>query len=183
MGSTATVTPCGATPRGGEQLPNVRIQIGPDAIRRVETLHSALFREFRHVRQQYEQSNRPGGRTRFTSRPTDCNQPEEMDAYLSEIEAGYDRHVVMHAWVRVYVNWPWLAPEQQQVFLPRHVAARRKVDRLFPSVPWESNAMVATYRQHCQDVDRAAGGDTQGSCDSPTAPLCAPGPRWGGSSS
>ncbi len=180
MGGSALATKCGCTGSSGSQLPNVRIEVGPGAIRNAESLHSTLFHEFRHVRQEHEACNMRGTSSGFGGVVTDCNSPVEMDAYLAEAEAGYENRAIRHAWVRVYVNWPWLAPEQQQVFMGRQTAVRRKVDRLFPNVNWASDSDVARYEANCRRLDRLAGGNTYGTCDSPMAPLSAPGPRSGG---
>ncbi len=180
LGSSALATKCGCIGSGGAQLPNVRIEVGPGAIRNAESLHSTLFHEFRHVRQEHEQCNMTRSSSGIGGVVTDCNNPEEMDAYLAEAEAGYENRSIRHAWVRVYVNWPWLAPEQQQVFMARQRSVRRKVDRLFPSVNWAADSEVARYEANCQRLDRLAGGNTYGTGDSPMAPLSAPGPRSGG---
>jgi len=76
-------------------------------------------------------------------------------------------------------NWTWLAPEQQQVFLPRVTAVRGKVERLFPGVDWDNDAEVRRYSAFCSQMDQRAGGNTAGCCDSRMAPLSAPGPRRG----
>lgn len=180
MGSSALATSCGCVQSGSTRLPNVRIEVGPNAIRNAESLQSTLFHEFRHVRQEHEQCNLSSSGSGFGGARTDCNSPEEMDAYLAEVEAGYEPPLIRHAWVRVYTNWPWLAPEQQQVFMARQTAARQKVDRLFPNVDWANDSQVALYEGQCRQFDQAAGGNTYGTCDSPMAPLSAPGPRSGG---
>jgi hypothetical protein len=102
-----------------------------------------------------------------------------MDAYLAEVEGGYDPQSIRRAWVRVYVNWPWLAPEQQTVFMPRQRAARQKVDSFFPNVAWASDPDVGRYSRHCQQLDARLDGNTAGCCDDPMAPLNGPGPRPG----
>ena len=104
MGSSALATKCGCTSSGSTTLPNVRIEVGPGAIRNAESLHSTLFHEFRHVRQEHEQCNMARSSSGFGGVVTDCNNPEEMDAYLAEAEAGYENRAIRHAWVRVYVN-------------------------------------------------------------------------------
>lgn len=58
IGSSAFTTKCNCTGPAGHQLPNVRIQVGPGVVRRIETLHSTLFHEFRHVRQAHSACNR-----------------------------------------------------------------------------------------------------------------------------
>jgi hypothetical protein len=179
LGASAVTTKCTCTGTTGQQQINVRVQIGPGAISRSETLHSTLYHEFRHVRQEHELCNSSGTTSSFGGLCTDCNQPDEMDAYLAEIEAGYDPQAIRRAWVRVYVNWPWLAPEQQAIFMGRQTAARLKVDSLFPQVDWDADARVNRYNQWCWQLDQQIGGNTAGTCDNPLAPLHGPGPRPG----
>ncbi len=179
IGHSAFTTKCDCSGPTGNQGINVRIQVGYDAIRRIETLHSTLLHEFRHVRQEHEACNQTSRQTQFAGVVTDCNSPEEMDAYLAEIEGGYDPQSIRAAWVRVYTNWLWLAPEQQAVFMSRQISARQKVDGLFPFVNWVSDPRVIRYSRWCQQLDSQAGSNTAGSCDSPLAPLNGPGPNPG----
>lgn len=136
--------------------------------RNAETLHSTLLHEYRHVKQSYEECNLTGARSSGVC--TDCNHPHEMDAHLSEIEAGYSRGPLRHAWVRIFVNWDFLAPEQQRVFAARRDSARRKVDSRFPGVNWQRDPDVLATQRWCNSL---AGGAC-GRCDSPLAPLAVP---------
>lgn len=102
-----------------------------------------------------------------------------MDAYLAEVEGGYDDRSIRRAWVRIYVNWPWLAPEQQAIFTPRLTVARRKVDRLFPNVDWINDLDVIRYSQWCLQLNRQLSNNTAGCCNNPLAPLNGPCPRHG----
>lgn len=180
MGRSALETPCGCTGPANDQRPNVRIRAGPGAVADIEHLHSALFHEFRHVRQDFEACRGgPSPGARFGGACTDCNKPEELDSYLAEAEAGYNPQAIRHAWARVVTNWTWLAPEQQQVFRARVTAVRGKVERLFPGVDWDNDAEVRRYSAFCSQMDQRAGGNTAGCCDSRMAPLSAPGPRPG----
>jgi hypothetical protein len=180
LGNSALATTCGCVPAGAGQLPNVRIEVGVGAIRDPVSLQSSLFHEFRHVRQAHERCTLNPSGSGHGGIVTDCNSPEEMDAYLSEAEGGYNPPSVRHAWVRVYVNWPYLAPEQQQVFMARQRNVRQKVDRLFPGVDWANDTEVGTYSAFCQQLQQSVGTDTHGTADSPLAPLSSPGPRSGG---
>lgn len=163
----ANTTSCGCSGPDADHLPNPRIRIRPDMISRAETLHSTLLHEFRHVRQSYEDCNRPANSPTGGGICTDCNDPHEMDAYLAQVEAGYDRQEIRSGWVRVYTNWGYLAPEQQQVFQARRDAARQKVEGLFPGVDWEADSSVVTYSNWC----RGLAGGAHGTCDLPIAPL------------
>lgn len=171
LGASALTTKCDCSGVAGNSLPNVRIQIGPRAIHRIETLHSTLFHEFRHVLQEHEACNQSSGGARVGGVCTDCNQPEEMDAYLAELEGGYDPQSISNAWVRVYTNWPWLAYEQQAIFMPRQVAARRKVDSIFPNFDWANDPRVIRYSRWCKQLNSRVNGNVADYCDNPMAPL------------
>ncbi|MEA2531573.1 MAG: hypothetical protein QOG89_3217 [Thermomicrobiales bacterium] len=174
----ALMTSCGCGGPKGARLPNVRIQVGPASIQKAERLHATLLHEFRHVQQERARCNLPGTASSGSGICTDCNHPDEMDAYLAEIESGYEPMLLQRPWVRVYVNWPYLAPEQQQLFQGRRDAAERKIAQHFPKVPWEKNSLVAAYRAHCEKLNEAIrsasddpAADTHGTCDDPLAPL------------
>jgi hypothetical protein len=176
--ASALTTKCDCSGSAGNRLPNVRIQVGSQLVPQIETLHSTLFHEYRHVLQEHEACNQSGTGTQSGGVCTDCNQPEEMDAYLAVVEGGYDPQSIRNAWVRVYTNWPWLAYEQQKVFMPRQTVARRKVDRIFPNVDWANDPRVIQYSRWCQHISSQAGGNV-GYCDSPMAPLNSSGSRPG----
>ncbi|MGE5602299.1 MAG: hypothetical protein ACM30E_04575 [Nitrososphaerales archaeon] len=181
----ANTISCGClTDAGGRRLPNPRIRLNFDLLQSralttphqnefhehlAEILHSTLLHEFRHVVQDYAACNTAGGQARGIC--TDCNSPLEVDAYLAEIEAGYRPGVYRHAWVRVFVNWDYLAPEQQAVFSTRQAAARRKIDTAFPGIDWAADREVAQYRAWCRSLETAARGPSRGACDDPMAPL------------
>jgi len=179
LGASALTTSCGCSGPVGNRIPNVRVQFGPGALRRIETLHSTILHEFRHVRQIHEECNRPGNSAVGSGGVcTDCNSPEEMDAYLAEVEAGYDPPSLRRAWVRVYTNWPYLALRQQLVFLARKTAAEQKINNQFPNVNWDADPQVILYSNWCQRLNTQLGGNTQGTCDNPIAPLNGPIPNF-----
>lgn len=74
-------------------------------------------------------------------------------------------HEYRHVWVRVFVNWDFLAPEQQRVFAARIESARRRVAAMFPRVNWRTDPGVLATRRWCNSL---AGG-ARGTCDSPMA--------------
>ena len=154
--------------------------IGDDAARQeaaMITLHSALRHEHRHV-QQYAAAC--GSGEAATGRCHYCNDPDEIDAYLSEIESGRDlptrdranaaahRAELRRSWVRVFVHWEYLAPEQQAVFEARHRAAQTVIDGLFPRMAWASEPEVARYRQQKCDPHGTVD-DQRGQCSAPIA--------------
>jgi hypothetical protein len=166
----------------GTRLANPRVRIHPELVQytsignyvaqtRAEILHSTLLHEFRHVRQQYEECNTPGTVT-SSGICTDCNNPEEMDAYLAETEAGYDNNAIRRAWTRVYVNWNFLSANQQNIFLTRKTAAEARINSLFPGINWATDTRVQTYQRFCQ---RLPFNGSPGTCDSFMAPINATG--------
>jgi hypothetical protein len=175
-----TIT-CGCSGAAGQRLPNGRVRINFARFQQqalvsprprpseyqllAEILQSTLLHEFRHLRQDFEACNAAGAQSSGVC--TDCNSPEEMDAYLAEIEAGYRPRAYRHAWVRVYVNWSNLAPSQQQVFAARRAAAEAKLTRALPGVNWAVDPDVTSYQAFCQTLDRRVGGNSVGACDSP----------------
>ncbi len=174
-GANTQQCPCVAI--GSSKYANPRMEIHDDLVRFITLgsttpqtnatiLHSTLLHEFRHVRQQYEECNTPGIVT-SSGLCTDCNNPEEMDAYLAEIEAGYNQTAIMNAWVRVFVNWNYLSPVQQSVFNVRKQAAEAKVNSLFPGVTWNTNQRVIIYQQWCQSIQ----GGAVGTCNSFMTPV------------
>jgi hypothetical protein len=175
----ANTTTCSCFGPEGARLPNPRMRFHPDMIRRVERLHSTLLHEFRHVRQLHEECNQSGHSPSVGGVCTDCNSPSEMDAYLAQIEAGYDPQEIRSGWVRVFTNWSYLAPEQQRVFQARRDAAQQKVERLFPDVNWVTDAAVMRYNTWCQNLTNRIGTETRGTCDDLLAPLNRPVPAAG----
>lgn len=171
---------CGCFGPAGNLKPNPRVRIHPDLVSRegigqsaplqrgAEMLHSTLLHEYRHIQQTNEECNQSGVRARGVC--TDCNHPHEMDAYLSELEAGVSRISIRNAWVRVFVNWNYLAPGQQKVFAVRRASARRKVLSRFPHVNWQTDPVVLSTIRWCNSL---AGG-ARGTCNSPLAPLSKP---------
>jgi hypothetical protein len=111
-----------------QRLPNPRFRIDPVLFRVGRGLarcHSVLLHEFRHVQQREELLNRPQG----TGQPVVgyCNDPNEFDAYLSEIEAAHDDGTLFSAGVAASVIWLQLAASDRGVFAPRWQAAQAKI--------------------------------------------------------
>ena len=95
LGASAVTTRCDCTGPQGNRKVNIRVRFGPNAVARIETLHSTLLHEFRHVRQEHAACNSPA-RTGIGGVCTDCNDPDD----LAEIEAGYDQQALLHALAR-----------------------------------------------------------------------------------
>jgi hypothetical protein len=180
----ANTISCGCYTGRGRLIPNPRVRVNFGMLQALalttphqnqyhenlaELLHSTLLHEFRHVLQYYAGCNVAGSHGQGIC--SDCNDPKEMDAYLAEIEAGYRPAIYRHAWVRVFVNWDYLAPTQQAVFSARQTAARRKINTAFPGVDWAADAEVVRYQGWCQTWDTRVGGNSRGACNDPMAPV------------
>jgi len=131
--------------------PNPRIKINQSVVVNAMSLHSTLLHEFRHVQQQYALINNRGTSPGGSSDCLYCNNPDETDAYLAEIERGHYPAPMRHAFARVYVNWDYLAPEQRAVFQSRRDAAEAHFARLYPGINWDTNAQVIAYRRWCEE--------------------------------
>jgi hypothetical protein len=173
QGANTSQCDCIKPTSGTIQLANPRMRIHSDLVQFTKigstnpqtdaiVLHSTLLHEFRHIRQQYEECNTPG-LVKSSGTCTDCNDPGEMDAYLAQIEAGYDKWQIYDAWIRVYVNWDYLSASQQAIFKARRQAAELKVDKLFPKTQWSTNTKVQTYQAWCKGLP---GNGSPGGCNS-----------------
>ena len=174
-GGGAFTNPCAEIVEGATKLPNPRIQVGRDIIRNPVRLHATLLHEYRHVQQRFALINQSGTGPTGASHCLDCNSPTEMDAYLAEIERGYDPLTMVQGFARVHVIWGYLAPEQQAVFQSRKTAAEAKIARHYPRIPWGSNGEVIAYRRGSEALiaahERRTGHARPFYCNSVMAPL------------
>ncbi len=168
---------CDPIASGERRLPNPRIKINPTIISRLPGLHSTLLHEYRHILQHYALLNAAAG-TPGTGGPHDClycNEPAETDAYLVEVEQGYDRFTMLRAYVRVHVNFEYMPPEQRAVFQARKDAAWARIQQHFPNIDLSTNQWAADYRNRCEQliaVHEARTGLTRPFyCNSAMAPL------------
>jgi hypothetical protein len=176
----ALVTPCGCMGEAGQRRPNIRLQVHPDLVRgsvigpgrtahaeAADRLHAVLLHEFRHIRQEAELCETGRGPQGMC---TDCNSPQEMDAYLAEIEGAHHLPSVRLAWARVVGNWGYLSEQQRAEFAGRKAEAQRRVTQLFPGVDWDDDRDVRNARAHCERLGaRLPGGaDQHGTCVTPT---------------
>lgn len=145
---------CGRIAVGDRNLPNPRIRFNPSIVRSLPRLQSTLLHEMRHVEQEYAQINQAGTAASSGGHRLNCNDPGEIDAYLSEVEHAYSRggHI-LEAFARAFVTNEYLAPEQQAVFRARLANAQAKVDRLYgTTIEWSANQHVRDYRAACESL-------------------------------
>jgi hypothetical protein len=113
------------------RLPNPRFAVSPrllqaDSPNALNKLHIAILHEFRHVRQTAERVNNP---TAASERePGYANDPDEFDAYLSEVEMSYDRMHMLDAALQAGVSWEFLAAADRVPFRARWAAAQQRIE-------------------------------------------------------
>lgn len=160
LGAGVSFAPAFTADDGRTRLPNPRFTVDPRLLdgRRTHLplLHSALLHEFRHVRQRFERLNAgTAGRRRP---PGYCNDPDEFDAYLAEVEAGYDAAAVIRAAVRAAVTWQRLDDADRAPFRRRWQAAQRSFQTRFgyPLTTVLRTSMAQRFRAVCQAMARRA---------------------------
>ena len=139
------------------RLPNPRFAVSPrllraDAANGLNRLHIALLHEFRHVRQTAERINRPAASRE--REPGYANDPDEFDAYLSEVEMSYDRMHMVDAALQAGVHWEFLAVDDRVPFQARWTAAQARIRSV---LGYGLEAVLATsradaYRQQMRDA-------------------------------
>lgn len=112
------------------RLPNPRFAVSPrllraDAANGLQRLHIAILHEFRHVRQTAERVNNPSARAE--REPGYANDPDEFDAYLSEVEMSYDRMHMVDAALQAGVSWEFLAAADRVPFQARWTTAQERI--------------------------------------------------------
>ena len=116
------------------RLPNPRFSVSPAALGpgrpdALEELHTSILHEYRHVRQEAERVNRRpvsgAGRE-----PGYGSDPDEFDAYLSEVESTYTATHMVTAALQAGVHWEFLAPADRVPFRARWTAAQARIRRV-----------------------------------------------------
>lgn len=171
-------------------MPNPRVRVNPAVIRSLSTLQSTLLHEFRHIEQEYAEINQTAPARGNMGHRLNFNEPGEIDAYLSEVEASFEQgEHVLQSFARAYVTNRYLAPEQQAVFRARLANAEAKVNRLYnTTIEWETNNHVRDYRAAAEaqivDYERSLQPTNPGAAppfyyNDPIAPLNSDTPREG----
>jgi len=144
------------------RLPNPRFSVGssllaPGRADALERLHSSLLHEYRHVEQAAERVNRPpeSGAAR---EPGYGNDPDEFDAYLSEVESSYSSAHMTTAALQAGVGWEFLAAADRGPFQARWTAAQARIRRV---LGYGVDAVLATpraeqYREQLRAMARRA---------------------------
>ena len=92
----------------------------------LDRLHTSLLHEFRHVEQAAERVNGPRD-TGAAREPGYGNDPDEFDAYLSEVESSYSTTHMTTAALQAGVGWEFLSAADRTPFQARWTAAQARI--------------------------------------------------------
>ena len=163
MGAVASFRASFADPDNPtRRLPNPRFKVsprilGPGRPGALEQLHSTLLHEYRHVEQQAERVNRPAA-TGPDRAPGYGNDPDEFDAYLSEVESAHSTGHMRTAALQAGVGWEFLAEADREPFRARWTAAQSRIRRVL-GVPLEdvlSSPAAERYRAQLRQLEQQA---------------------------
>lgn len=141
----------------GRRLPNPRFTVSPSALTAagVDDLYTSILHEYRHVVQESEHVNSATPREQAFGYGAD---PDEFDAYLSEVEFSYRREHMRTAALQAGVHWEFLSEANRAPFQSRWTAAQAKIRRVLGQPVSE---VVATptaddYRRRLREMERQA---------------------------
>lgn len=144
------------------RLPNPRFSVSPGILRpgradALEVLHTSMLHEYRHVEQAAERVNRPreAGAAR---EPGYGNDPDEFDAYLSEVESAYSRTHMSTAALQAGVGWEFLAAADREPFRARWTAAQARFRQVlgYPIDDLLHTPRAERYREQLREMERQA---------------------------
>ena len=163
MGAVASFRASFADPDDpSRRLPNPRFKVSPRILSpgrpgALEQLHATLLHEYRHVEQQAERVNRPA-ETGPDREPGYGNDPDEFDAYLSEVESAHSSSHMRTAALQAGVGWEFLAEADREPFRARWTAAQARIRRVL-GVPLEdvlSSPAAERYRAQLRQLAQQA---------------------------
>ena len=141
----------------GRRLPNPRFTISSSGLRaeNLDDLYTSILHEYRHVEQESEHVNSKEQREQTFGYGAD---PDEFDAYLSEVEFSYRREHMKTAALQAGVHWEFLSATDHAAFQSRWTAAQKKILRVLGKPVSE---LVATptaegYRRKLREMERQA---------------------------
>jgi hypothetical protein len=141
----------------GRRLPNPRFTISSTALRAdgLDDLYTSILHEYRHVEQESEQVNSTTPREQTFGYGAD---PDEFDAYLSEVEFSYRREHMRIAALQAGVHWEFLSEANRAAFLSRWTAAQAKIQRVLgqPVSDVVATPTAEAYRQRLREMERSA---------------------------
>ncbi len=163
LGAQVSFRPAFADPDDpSRRLPNPRFSVSPAVLRpgradALERLHTSILHEYRHVRQAEERANGPAVSGAGVE-PGYGNDPDEFDAYLSEVESSYSRTHMTTAAVQAGVHWEFLAAADRVPFRARWTAAQARITRVlgYAVDALLSTSMAERYRERLREMERLA---------------------------
>jgi hypothetical protein len=142
------------------RLPNPRFSVSPTALQpgrpdALERLHTSILHEYRHVQQAAERANGPAVSGAGVE-PGYGNDPDEFDAYLSEVESSYTRTHMTTAAVQAGVHWEFLADADRIPFRTRWTAAQARINRVlgYGVDAVLRTSMAERYRERLREMER-----------------------------
>ncbi len=148
------------------RLPNPRFEVSrrllsPGSSGGLVRLHTSLLHEFRHVQQAAERVNArrgPGSPAEAPRPPGYGTDPNEFDAYLSEVELSYDTGHMFTAALQAGVHWGFLADSDRTPFRARWRAAQARAERVlgFTMTVLMASDPAGRYREQIRARDARA---------------------------
>ena len=116
-----------------------------------------LLHEYRHVEQTAERVNRPR-ETGAAREPGYGNDPDEFDAYLSEVESSYSSTHMTTAALQAGVGWEFLAAADREPFRARWTAAQARIRSVlgYPIEDLLRTPRAERYREQLREMARRA---------------------------
>ncbi|HLY13295.1 MAG TPA: hypothetical protein VKR24_03010, partial [Candidatus Limnocylindrales bacterium] len=141
----------------GRKLPNPRFTISSKALSpdHLDELYESILHEYRHVEQQGERVNSTEQQAQTFGYGAD---PDEFDAYLSEVEFSYRRGHMQTAALQAGVHWEFLSEANQAPFKSRWTAAQKKIQRVLgkPVSEIVATPKAESYRRQLREMERQA---------------------------
>ena len=144
------------------RLPNPRFSVSPGILAAgradaLDQLHTSLLHEYRHVEQAAERVNRPR-ETGAAREPGYGNDPDEFDAYLSEVESSYSSTHMATAALQAGVGWEFLAAADKEPFRARWTAAQARIRSVlgYPLEDLLRTPRAERYRAQLREMARRA---------------------------
>ena len=141
----------------GRRLPNPRFTVSTSALRAdgLDDLYTSILHEYRHVEQESEHVNSATPREQTFGYGAD---PDEFDAYLSEVEFSYRREHMRTAALQAGVHWEFLSETNRAAFRSRWTAAQAKIRRVLgqPVSEVVATPTAEAYRRRLREMERHA---------------------------
>ena len=141
----------------GRKLPNPRFTISSTGLKpeHLDELYESILHEYRHVEQQAERVNSTEQQAETFGYGAD---PDEFDAYLSEVELSYRRGHMQTAALQAGVHWEFLSEANQAPFKSRWTAAQKRIQRVLgkPVSEIVATPKAESYRRQLREMERQA---------------------------